>query len=62
MRFRLLDMDAPERTEPGYREATERLAGLTPPGTLLNVQARELDSFGRTLCNLTFADGTPVRP
>lgn len=54
---RLLDIDTPERGESGYGEAKVRALDLCPPGTVVKLTSRKLDSFGRTLASLTLSDG-----
>ena len=59
VRVRLLEVDAPETTDCGYREATARLAGLMPRGTTVRVERdRDLrDRFDRYLLYLWTEDG-----
>ncbi|HVF20152.1 MAG TPA: thermonuclease family protein [Mycobacteriales bacterium] len=59
---RLLEIDAPETADCGYREAGARLAGLVPPGSAVQVERdRDLqDRFGRHLLYLWTEDGSFV--
>jgi len=53
MSVRLLGIDAPNRGEPGYEEATEKLAELLPKDNnnvfWLEFDRNQLDQFGRVL-------------
>jgi len=56
-RIRILDIDTPERGQPGYEDAKVKLGTLIPPGTLVWIESTKLDSFGRALCNVRLLDG-----
>ena len=60
-RVRLLGIDAPERGEVGFTEATEKLAVVIPPGSVVWVESQKLDSFGRTLGVVRLDDGRDAR-
>lgn len=52
--------DAPERKGPTKEwglEAANFLAGLLPPGAVVDVDSFGFDSFGRTLAAVTLSDG-----
>lgn len=52
-RFRLLDLDTPERTQPGYVAARNCSEGIYPAGTKLIVQTiKGTDKYGRWLLHL----------
>lgn len=58
--LRLLDLDTPERGQPGFLEASARLRMLLV-GPRLKVQTVKQDSFGRWLCHIWVGDDlTPV--
>lgn len=59
-RVRILGIDTPERGEPGYVEAAEKLAQIAPPGSMVWVESVKLDGFGRTLGNVRLLDGTDL--
>lgn len=59
-RVRLLNYDSPERSEPRYAEATNLLAAILPPGTLIWLTSHSLDSFGRILATVNLMDGTSL--
>jgi len=55
IRFRLLDIDTPERGEINYREAQSCSAGVYPVGTevqILSIKGRATDKYGRWLVHL----------
>ena len=55
IRFRLLDVDTPERGETNYHEATSCSAGVYPVGTEVTIQSikgRATDKYGRWLVSL----------
>ena len=55
IRFRLLDVDTPERGEVNYREAQSCSAGVYPVGTEVQIQSvkgRATDKYGRWLVSL----------
>lgn len=54
---RLLGIDAAEPREPGGPEATARVVALCPVGTVVRLESRRLDSFGRVLGSITLPDG-----
>ena len=57
-RVRLCGIDTPERKEPGYEEAGDRLAELAGEQVILrNVQ---YDNFGRVLADVHAADGRSI--
>lgn len=52
--------DAPERsgaTKEWGLEAANHLAGLLPPGTVVDLDSYGFDNFGRTLAAVTLPDG-----
>lgn len=59
IRFRLLDVDAPERGTPGAKEATDWLEVMIKNKTVI-LQSHKGDSFGRWLARIyvSNADGT----
>ena len=58
--LRLLQLDTPERGEPGWAEARAKLAQLIT-GPALKVQTVKQDSFGRWLAHIWVGDDlTPV--
>ncbi len=59
VRVRLLEIDAPEAADCGYRDATARLAGLMPRGSTVRVERdRDLrDRFDRHLLYLWTENG-----
>ena len=56
---RLLGIDAPERGQPGAREAGEALRKLLA-GKPVRVAREGRDRWGRTLARLYLADGTDL--
>lgn len=61
--FRLVLVDTPERSEPGYREAKDFVIATIPPGTWVQaITHGETGSFGRTLTDLIVpdSDGTTI--
>ncbi len=56
-RVRLLGYDAPEPREPGGPEATARAVELCPLGTVVRLESRGFDHFGRVLGSITLPDG-----
>ena len=58
-RVRILGLDTPERGLPGYAEASAELAALLGPQVW--VTSQRLDSFGRTLADVTTLEGVDVR-
>lgn len=55
-RVRVLDYDAPEKTDPDYARAIQVLQALIPPGTEVWLESHKLDSFGRALCQVFVGD------
>ncbi len=55
---RIAGVDTPEKGEPGYSEAKERLRQLTE-GKTLRIERRARDRYGRTVGKV-FADGVDV--
>ncbi len=64
-RVRILGLNTPERGQPGFVEAATALAGILGAQVVLGaqvwVESVKLDSFGRTLGNVTTLDGQDVR-
>jgi endonuclease YncB( thermonuclease family) len=58
-RVRILGLDTPERGQPGYAEAGAELEALL--GERVWVTSVKLDSFGRTLADVTTMEGVDVR-
>jgi micrococcal nuclease len=58
-RVRVLGLNTPERGQPGYAEAAAALAVLL--GRQVWVTSEKLDSFGRSLANVTTLEGQDVR-
>jgi endonuclease YncB( thermonuclease family) len=59
-RVRVLGYNTPEKGQPGWTEATNLLGLVLPPGTIVWVHSKKLDSFGRALCDVYLKDGTNV--
>jgi len=57
-RVRVLGYNSPERSSPDYQRAILALAAIIPPGTTVWLISRQLDSFGRALCDVILPDGT----
>jgi len=57
--IRLWGVDAPEKHEPGYNEATQALSRLTMDREI-EVQIVGTDKYGRTLARCFFEDGTEI--
>ena len=55
--MRLLGIDTPEKHEAGWHEATDRAVALCPVGSIVRLESRGIDSFGRVLASITLADG-----
>ena len=55
-RVRPLGFDAPERGQPGYKEALEFARETVPEGSPVDVQTKGLDSFGRLLAEVFIDD------
>jgi endonuclease YncB( thermonuclease family) len=56
--IRVLNLHCPELNEPGGREAKAFAESLLPPGSLVVIESTALDSFGRSLADVTLPDGT----
>ena len=55
VRFRIMEIDAPERGEVGFKEATHAANKLYPPGTKIVVETKKSgsrDKYGRWLIAL----------
>lgn len=55
VRFRIMEIDAPEKGEVGFKEATDAANKLYPPGTKIVVETRKSgsrDKYGRWLISL----------
>lgn len=59
-RVRLFGVDTPERGEPCFREATDRLRALASDGVLLRADARNRDPNGRLLRYVYTRDGVSI--
>lgn len=57
-RFRVLEVDTPERGEPGWAEATAFGRSFAPVGTTVALRSHKSDSFGRWLAEVELPDGT----
>ncbi len=51
-RFRVLDLDTPERKEPGFMEAKDLAEKTLPIGTEIIVETHKTDKYGRWLVSL----------
>ena len=51
-RFRLLNIDTPERGEPNYAEARICAEKALPPGSTVTVQTVKSDKYGRWLADI----------
>jgi micrococcal nuclease len=51
-RFRLLDVDTPERGEANWKEATACANAAMPPGSQIAIQSLKTDKYGRWLVDL----------
>lgn len=61
-RVRILGLNTPERGQPRYLEAAGLLStALGGPGVLVWIDSQRLDSFGRTLADVTTLNGDDVR-
>lgn len=61
LRFRVLDLDTPERGQPGWSEATAfTRMWLTQSGPYLRVSTYKADSFGRWLGEVYVPAGSPT--
>jgi micrococcal nuclease len=58
-RVRILGLNTPERGQERYAEATSMLSALL--GSQVWITSQKLDSFGRTLADVTTLDGQDVR-
>lgn len=56
LRFRLARIDTPERGQPGFREATDRVTELIPIGSEVIIKSDKAGGFGRWLAEVTFSD------
>lgn len=56
-RFRVHGLDTPERTEPGWSEATAYGNNFAPPGFKVATRTHKSDSFGRWLAEVELPDG-----
>lgn len=59
-RFRVTGVDAPERGQAGYAEATAFMQRMAPPGRSLVVASTKADKYGRYLAVLHLGDGTTL--
>lgn len=59
-RFRLLNINTPERGRPGFKEATDRSNSLAPQGWPVRVETFPpgLDKYGRYLAVVSVSDHT----
>lgn len=55
-RLRLLGVDTPERSDPGWAEATAFTAAYCPVGRKVIIETEKSDSFGRYLAKVTPVD------
>lgn len=58
-RVRILGLNTPERGQPRYAEAATMLTALL--GSQVWITSQKLDSFGRTLADVTTLEGVDVR-
>lgn len=59
-RVRVFGIDTPERGQPCFREASDRLAALAGTQVRLRPDARDRDRYGRLLRYLYTADGRSI--
>ena len=52
-KFRLSNVSAPEKHEPGYNLATLRSERLVHPGTLIDIKTTGKDTYNRQLVEIT---------
>lgn len=52
LRFRLARIDTPERGQPGFTEATDRVKEICPPGTEVVISTEKAGGFGRWLAEV----------
>lgn len=50
--FRLAGINTPERGEPGWSEATNRVNELAPVGTRVTIQSFKTDKYGRYIADV----------
>lgn len=61
LRFRLTDVNTPERGMPGWAEATARANELAPVGAhIMAFTQKDGDKYGRWLAHITLDDGRTV--
>ena len=53
-RFRVARIDTPERGEPGFTEATDRVKELCPVGSEIIIATEKTGGFGRWLAEIDF--------
>lgn len=62
VRFRLLDVDTPERGEPGFHEATKALLSLIQAASdsegYFEIETGKTGKYGRWLASIRIAGGT----
>lgn len=51
-RFRVLNLDTPERGSENYKEATELAKSVHPEGSTVEIQTHKTDLYGRWLVSL----------
>jgi endonuclease YncB( thermonuclease family) len=62
LRFRLARVDTPERGQPGFTEATDRVKELTPVGSMVHIKTGKAGGFGRWIAEVEYTseDGTSM--
>ena len=58
--FRLLGVDTPEKGHLNYREATAFSKSLAPVGSIVTIETRKYDKFGRYLAKVINKDGLNI--
>lgn len=56
-RFRLARVDTPERGQPGFTEATDKVKELCPVGSEITIKSEKAGGFGRWLAEVTMQVG-----
>lgn len=54
LRLRLARINTPERGQPGFTEATDRVKELTPVGSMVRIKTGKAGGFGRWLAEIEY--------